>query len=485
MRKAIPVLVGIHHLEQRQSDPQLAQEPIQLMIEAVKNAAVDAGSPELLNANSVRVIKGIWPYQNPGKAIADAIGCPGAESVISTFGGNFVQTTVNRSALDIQNGIHDVIILTGAECGSTQAKAAKAKVDLDWATLPGQPDQQFGVDKDMRHDAERAIRLGRPIAVYPIMELALRHQLGLGVAEHLQRISELWASFNQVAVDNPNAWIRDAKTATEIRTPSAINRPVSFPYPKFMNSNDNVDQAAALIMCSEAKASSLGIPRDKWIYPWAGSDAQDHYYLSNRDNFYSSPAIRFAGNRCLEMAGVNAEDLDMVDVYSCFPVAVQVASRELNLDTTKPLTVTGGLTWAGGPLNNYVMHSIVRMAQLLREKQGQKGLITANGGYITKHAFGVYSSEPPSQPYQYADVQQQVDNTFKREVTIGHAGEGIVEGYSVVYGASGLEKAFVATRLADERRAWGVCQDQDVLQSMTKEEFCGRKVKLADHVAEF
>ena len=236
---------------------------------------------------------------------------------------------------------------------------------------------------------------------------------------------------------------------------------------------------------AEAKASSLGIPRDKWIYPWAGSDAQDHYYLSNRDNFYSSPAIRFAGNRCLEMAGVNAEDLDMVDVYSCFPVAVQVASRELNLDTTKPLTVTGGLTWAGGPLNNYVMHSIVRMAQLLREKQGQKGLITANGGYITKHAFGVYSSEPPSQPYQYADVQQQVDNTFKREVTIGHAGEGIVEGYSVVYGASGLEKAFVATRLADERRAWGGCQDQDVLQSMTKEEFCGRKVKLADHVAEF
>ena len=172
-----------------------------------------------------------------------------------------------------------------------------------------------------------------------------------------------------------------------------------------MNSNNNVDQAAALIMCSQEKAKALGIPQEKWIYPWAGSDAHDHYYLSNRDNFYSSPAIRLAGNRCLEMAGVEAQDLDMVDVYSCFPVAVQIASRELKLDTTRPLTVTGGLTWAGGPLNNYVMHSIVRMAQLLRERQGQKGLITANGGYITKHAFGVYSSEPPSQAYQHADLQ--------------------------------------------------------------------------------
>ena len=485
MSKATPILVGIHHLEQRETDPSVAREPIELMIDAVTSAAQDAGNKALLNASSVRVIRGIWPYQNPAKAVAEAIGCSGAETAVSAFGGNFVQTTVNQSALDIQNGDHDIIVITGAECGSTAAKAAKAKIDLNWADLPGEPDQRIGEDKDMRHEAERAIRLGRPIAVYPIMEIALRNQLRLGVAEHLDKISELWASFSRVAADNPNAWIRDAKSAAEIRTPSAINRPVSFPYPKFMNSNDNVDQAAALIMCSEEKAKALGIPREKWIYPWAGSDAHDHYYLSNRDNFYSSPAIRLAGNRCLEMAGVNAHDLDMVDVYSCFPVAVQIASRELKLDTTKPLTVTGGLTWAGGPLNNYVMHSIVRMAQLLRERQGQKGLITANGGYITKHAFGVYSSEPPSQPFQHANLQSQVDQTLKRDVAIGHDGNGVVEGYSVVYGPQGMEKAFVATRLPDDRRAWGVCHDPDVLMSMTKEEFCGRTVKLADHVAHF
>jgi acetyl-CoA C-acetyltransferase len=485
MSQSTPVLVGISHLEQRFQDFASAKEPVELMIDAVKAAAEDAGSNELLNATSVRVIKGIWGYQNPAKAVAQAIGCPNAQTALSPFGGNFVQSVLNVSALDIQSGAHDVIILTGAECGNTQAKAAKASHDLGWAELPGTPDLQIGEEKDMRHDAERAIRLGRPIQIYPIMETALRSELGMGVDEHMRHISELWAGFSAVAANNPNAWIRDAKTAEEIRTISTINRPVSFPYPKFLNSNSAVDQAAALILCSEEKAKALGIAREKWIYPWAGSDAQDHFHFSTRDNLYSSPAIRLAGKKCLEMSDMNVDDIDLVDVYSCFPVAVQIASRELGLDTSKPLTVTGGLTWAGGPLNNYVMHSIVRMAQLLREKPGQKGMITANGGYITKHAFGTYSNDRPEQPFQHANLQDQVDALPKREVVMDNTGQGVVEGYSVMYGSKGLDKAFVATRLPDGRRAWGTSNDAEVLQSMTTEEFVGRPVTLTDSVATF
>jgi acetyl-CoA C-acetyltransferase len=117
--------------------------------------------------------------------VAQAIGCPNAETVLSPFGGNFVQTALNQSALDIQSGAHEVIVLTGAECGNTQAKAAKAEHNLDWAELPGTPDRLIGVEKDMRHDAERAIRLGRPIQIYPIMETALRYETGLGVERAL------------------------------------------------------------------------------------------------------------------------------------------------------------------------------------------------------------------------------------------------------------------------------------------------------------
>ena len=179
MTQHTPVLVGISHLEQRFTDFESAKEPVQLMIEAVNAAAEDAGSKALLDAGSVRVIRGIWPYQDPARAIAQAIGSPNAETVLSPYGGNFVQTVLNQSALDIQSGQHDIIILTGAECGNTQAKAAKAGQDLGWAELPGTPDRLIGADKDMRHEAEIAIRLGRPIQIYPIMETALRHASGL------------------------------------------------------------------------------------------------------------------------------------------------------------------------------------------------------------------------------------------------------------------------------------------------------------------
>ena len=480
-----PILVGVAQVEQRINDVSQAQEPIQLMIQAVQDAAKDAHIDALDNTTSVRVVRGIWGYQNPAKAIAEAIGAPGAETGITPYGGNFVQTTVNQSALDIQAGKHDLIVISGAECGNTQAKAAKAGVELNWQELPGTPDVSMGEEVEMRHDAEKAVRLGRPIQIYPIFETALRHHSGLGVDDHLEKISELWASFSAVAAENPNAWIRDAKSAEEIRTPSNINRPISYPYAKFLNSNNNVDQGAALIMCSVGKAKALGIPQDRWLYPWAGTDAHDHYFVSNRDNLYSSPAIRIAGNRCMELAGVEVSDIDRVDVYSCFPVAVQVAARELNLDTNKPLTVTGGLTWAGGPLNNYVMHSIARMADLLRASPGERGLITANGGYLTKHAFGVYSTEPPAQAYQHEDLQKQVDAQPFREVEHNQNGAAQVEGYCVMYGAEGPERAFVAARTEEDKRSWAVVEDNEILADMIANEYVGRTTAINEHVATF
>ena len=108
----------------------------------------------------------------------------------------------------------------------------------------------------------------------------------------------------------------------------------------------------------------------------------------------------------------------MIDVYSCFPSAVQVAANELGLpigDPSRPLTVTGGLTFAGGPWNNYVTHSIATMAERLVANPGQRGFITANGGYLTKHSFGVYGTEPPSHEFRWEDVQSDVD----REPTRG------------------------------------------------------------------
>ena len=157
----------------------------------------------------------------------------------------------------------------------------------------------------------------------------------------------------------------------------------------------------------------------------------------------------------------------------------------LNLDTSKPLTITGGLTWAGGPLNNYVMHSIVRMVELLREAPTDKGLITANGGYLTKHAFGVYSAEAPPEPYKHEDLQAQIDVEPTSEVVLDHNGVAEVEAYAVTYGADGLSKAFIACQTESGQRAWAVTEGQDTMASMVSEEFVGRSVQISAHNAQF
>ena len=473
--ESTPVLAGVAQLSQRIASPEAAREPLALMIEAASAAAENAEAPSLLaQANSICVIRGMWPYENPAAAIAEAVGNPHAETCISRWGGNSVQSALTTLALEIARGEKEVAIILGAECGATQARAARQGLDLRWSKAPGVPDRVFGEELRMRHRAEARRGLLQPIQIYPLFENAIRHARGEALEAHLRRISELWAGFSQVAAENPNAWMREPKSAEEIREPSAVNRPVSFPYPKFMNSNSNVDQAAALILVSVAAARRLGVPERQWVYPWAATEGHDTYAVSHRDNLHSSPGIRIAGRRCLELAGVDVQDLGAVDVYSCFPSAVQVAATELGLDANAPLTVTGGLTFGGGPLNNYSMHAIAQMAEVLRQRPDKPGLVTGNGGFLTKHAIGVYGMTPPPAGFRTAMPQAEIDATPTRELAEAFTGRVQVESYTAMYEGEAPTTGFFACRTDDGRRAWGVTEDAETLRAMVSEEFCGK-----------
>ncbi|XOV87687.1 MAG: acetyl-CoA acetyltransferase [Pseudomonadota bacterium] len=471
-----PVIIGVSQLLQRVADPLSGKEPIDMMVDAVRAAAQDTTNPNLLaEVGSVRVIRGVWRYKQPAGYVAAKIGVPGAETVGTPFGGNMVQSVVNQTALDISAGRQNLVVITGAENGNSLAKARKAGIELPVTETSGPYTRMIGEDKSMASEPELARGIRAPIQIYPIFENALRYQAGESIDAHNRRIAELWADFSRVAAGNPHAWITEAMDANTIMTPSATNRMISFPYPKLMNSNSAVDMSAALILCSVGKARALGVPEEKWIYPLAGTDAHDHFMVSDRDNLYSSPAIRIAGKRALALLDMSVGDLDMIDVYSCFPSAVQVARAELGLPDTLPLTVTGGLTFGGGPLNNYVMHSIARMVELLREGTGQRGMITANGGYLTKHAFGIYGAEPGAKPFQYANVQPEVDETPSRHSLIDFEGEVMIESYTVMYGAEGPDLAHAACLNSDGERTWANTNNPDVMDAMTTEEFCGRR----------
>lgn len=478
---ATPVLVGVGQCAERNADPAagIGREPLQLMIDAARAAAADAGSSGLLAAaDAVRIARGLWPYANPARAVAEAIGCAGAETGISTWGGDAVQRLLTESALDIQRGAHRIVLLAGAECGRSQAKARRAGVALGWRETPGTPDRIFGAELSMRHrfEVQRGIR--DPVQMYPIFESAIRHARGETPDAHLLRISVLWEAFSRVAAGNPHAWLREPVRAERIRTPGRTNRQVSLPYTKLMNANSSVDQGAALILCSAAAARRFGVAERNWIYPWAATAASDTAAVSHRGDLARSPAMRIAGGRCLERAGLDIGAIDHADVYSCFPSAVQIGAAELGLGETQPLTVTGGLTFAGGPLNNYVMHAVARMCEVLRARPGEAGLVTSNGGFLTKHAFGIYSAASPPAPFRFEAPQAEVDAAPRRALAADFVGEAAIEAYTVMYGAGGPEAGLAACRLDDGRRTWGNTRDADLMDAMAREEFCGRRVRL-------
>jgi acetyl-CoA C-acetyltransferase len=481
-----PVLVGYGQINQREESA--TTEPVDL-IERAARAAADARVLEAVDA--VRIVNLLsWRYRDPGRLVAQRIGAPDAATRYTGIGGNVPQSLVNRACLDIRRGHNDVVLIAGGETwrSRTRLRARGEKlvgtVQDESVPLPPGADDEFL----MAGPAEIRIKLDRPAYVYPMFEQALRIASGEPAEEHRRRIGRLWAGFSRVAQDNPHAWNRTPCTAEEIWQPGPDNRMISWPYTKLMNSNNMVDQAAALILTSVETADALGIPRDRWVFPYAGTDAHDTYLIAERARFDGSPAIRLAGRRVLELAGRGIDDIDLVDLYSCFPCAVQVAAAELGLpieDPQRALTVTGGLTFAGGPWNNYVSHAIATMAERLTARPGAVGLVSANGGYLTKHSFGVYGTEPPATGFRWEDVQSAVDAEPTVVAEDGWAGTGTVETWTTPFTREGSpEKAFVAVRTPTGSRALAVITDPAQAAATVTEDIAGAKATVgADGVA--
>jgi acetyl-CoA C-acetyltransferase len=479
-----PVLVGYGQLNHHE-DPAAeanAKEPVDLMAAAARQAA----DQRVLDAvDSIRVVNLLSArYRDPGLLLGQRIGADSPATRYSGIGGNVPQSLVNQACLDIQHGRADVVLVAGAEMWRTRMQLRAKGKRLTWTDQDDSVPLPQGSDENvpMAGPAEDRIGLDRPAYIYPMFEQALRISAGESIEDHRKRIGRLWARFNAVAVHNPHAWIRKPVTAEEICQDGPTNRMISWPYTKLMNSNNMVDQAAALILTSVETATRLQIPTEHWVYPYAGTDAHDTYAISERAELHRSPAIRIGGARALALAGLGIDDVDYVDLYSCFPSAVQVAAAELGLpvdDPARPLTVTGGLTFAGGPWSNYVSHSIATMAELLAANPGRRGLITANGGYLTKHSFGVYGTEPPSAEFRWEDTQSAVDQEPTREAAVEWEGVGTVESWTAPFDRDGQpEKAFLAVRTPDDRRTLALMPDPAAAAATVHEDLAGAKVMI-------
>ena len=487
-----PVVVGVGQTEQRLDDPTAAREPIELLTDASLAAFADARADSLLDRlDTVAVVQMVsWHYPDPGSLLGRRLAAGGVRRTItSTTGGNSPQLLVNALAVDIADGSSDVVLVGGAECVHTRWRARRdPKLWLEWTQddAPACP-EVLGDDRPGSSDYELTHLAAAPTQIYPLFETALRHAAGRDVDEHQRAVSELWSGFAAVAAENPHAWSRTAWTPEEIRTVSPDNRMISFPYPKRMCANIDVDQSAALLLCSYATARDAGVPDEQLVYPLGGVTAHEHYFFSERATLDTSPAMGLAARATLRAAGVELDDVARFDLYSCFPAAVQLSMRELGLGgpasgDERPLTVTGGLGFAGGPANDYPTHAIARMVEACRADPGSIGMVHALGWYSTKHSVGLYSTSPGSDGLARVDsaaVQGEADALPGRSTAGAFEGRAVVEATSVAFERDGEPSmAILSLVTADGRRALANSSDPDAMHSMTTHAWEGRTVEV-------
>ena len=481
---ATPVLVGVGTAVHRpEAGP--TPEPIDLMGAAVVDAGRDSsehfGQRLLADVSWIGVPKGTWDHPDAGRALAAGVGVDKVHSVLAEVG--ILQQTVIASAVQAVTDGARAALVVGGEAAHGSVHGAAGSVAESLLGDPPTPDERWTTDDYGLSHQELARMFVNPPTVYAVMESALAHAAGRSPVEQRQYLGRLQARLSTAAETNEDAWSREPLTAETIATASSENRLVAEPYTKLCCSNLRVNQAAALLFTTAGHARSLGIAEDRWVFPHSSTESNLCVPVVQRPELHRSPAAAVAGRRALELAETSAEGVDHVDLYSCFPAAVQVHAAELGIDLDRQLTVTGGMTFAGGPLNSYVLQSTAAMARVLRDDPGSYGLVTSVSGMITKPGFGVWSTTPPAERFGFEDVTDEVRSTDERRAEVEEVtGPVTVVAHTVEHDRHGAVRVLAIAETPDERRILVESADDDLIAQFSAEDHIGRTHQVAGNL---
>lgn len=498
MNEKTPILISAAQIVQRDvSSVEQAQSPIELTAQAVNKAigdnsglakAVDALVMTRLFYDSSKGFKQpLGMSDKPPVSVAQLTGLSPSRIVYGTLGGQTPQSLINEFAAAIHRGEHQVAVICGGEAIATIKQALRNEWPIDWNESPVGEMEDRGF-KELWDKVEVHHHLTFPPQSYALFENAWRHKHGLSVKEHQQVMGELFARFSDVAANNEYAQFPVSRSAEFLANPSKENYAFCEPYNKWMIAQDAVNQAAAVVVTSVGKAKELGIDESQWVYLHGHADAEDTF-ITRRPDLTASGAIKAAAGCALSMANKKVADMQHIDIYSCFPIAVLAACDALGIDwqdagkTLPELTVTGGLPFFGGPGNNYSMHAIAEIYDRVSNNPGDYGLVCANGGFMTKESAGVYSSEPCSDWTPADDTaQQQMDAESRKTLSYPYNGSAVIETYSVVYkkGTPVVGFCLASAADSDERVVAKVSsKDAATLQAMIAQEPIGKTINVA------
>lgn len=475
----IPVLVGLGEAIERDA----LTTPVELAARAAEAAFAEApGLREAVQRLSLVAVSFSPIGAAAATEIAHALSLQDVDCEATTPGGNTPQWLINRACSQIVAGELESTLIVGAEATRSMRLADPGRDFLRAATTvpeeEGPRDPVVGVSiRGMLSQAEIEAGLMRPADVYPVFENALSDRLGHDASQARARIAAFYARASEVASRNPLAWFPQPRSEAFIATPTPENRITAEPYTRCMNSFPNVDQGSALLLTTLARARAAGL-EDQCIFPWSGANNADLVPVA-REDLSTSPAIRAAAGAAFDAAGIGLDDVEVFDLYSCFPIAVEIGAAEIGLalDDSRGLTQTGFMSFFGGPGNNYTSHGIAAVARRLREG-ARVGYVSGNGGVLSKHSIGIYGSGPADRPFRLADTSadQEAITGSARPVVYAAEGAARVVSGTIVYGRDGLPSA--APIIAELPTGQRLCAkaDEAIVGSLSERSLVGETV---------
>jgi acetyl-CoA C-acetyltransferase len=474
-----PVLVGIGSLQQKGSFEQL-DEALILMEQATLDAIEDTNVPEIKNyIDEIQIPKGFWAYRDPGKWIAEKHGFAEAETSVTKIG-VLQQNLVNSACKKIIDGEIRASLIVGGEARFKMIQALKEGLPYEEMALTENPDNYVKAKEDL-YVAEELDALGMmAVGYYAIIESAMRYKNQYSLNEHESFLGNYYERFSQIASKNPHAWNQKIFTAEEIKTPSKKNQKIAYPYNKLHNTSWNVNQASALILTSDEIADKLKIPFDKRVYPLVSSETNHMIGVIQRPDLTSPVGLKLATKYLLETAAKNNIKPTFYELYSCFPVAVQLFAQALNIPENIDKTITGGMPFAGGPLNNYMLHATAQVLMRIRDNNSEVGLITGVSGMMTKQALAIWGKNP-AMDFQSMDVTAEAE---KLEVPVPMSdlkkGNATIIGCTTLYEKLNSIKAVFYAEDSQGHRLVLTSNDQQIIKQVEEEECIGLKINFSN-----
>lgn len=473
-----PCIIGV--AQQTWRDGVDSPEPLEMMAEVARAAATDAGAADCLTGidrlHTIHCLS--WAYDDPPRRLAERLGASPRDTPAPEMGGNVPQSLMGRISEAIARGETDLVLVVAGEALATTRNLRKIDRTPEWSH-PFEGDPGLPWDNPP-HPAEFGHGLFLATTTFPLFDVARRARLGIDPGAYRDRLGRLFAPMTELAAANPLAWHREAYSAEEIIEPTADNRMVADPYTKRMVAMMDVDMSAAVLLASAERADALGVPADRRVFPRGWAEASDHPHIAARPELWHSPAMEAAATAALGAAGVSVDEVEYLDLYSCFSSSILFARDALGMDDDDPrlATVTGGLPYFGGPGSGYVLHAIATMTDRLREDPGATGVVSGVGMFMAEHSYGVYAAQPgPIDPPDASAVQAEADAVGQRVIAEEPEGAGELVAYTVDYTRDGRpEKLLAVAELPDGSRCYGVSTDEQLISAV--DELVGSKVDL-------